>query len=170
MHFLSEELEQSFYKDKKKLLIANHCTPFVDGIWIHNCLNAMNVNHCIYAKFMFDYNNDWIKSMPSTHFVRNEIETVEPLQEYCGVLFPSGGVGKWKSGFYYLAKELNIPIYVMYLDYVKNEITINGKIEITEFCDFQSVKNNCFCKMKHHENPWWTNYLRFVGYGDECMM
>ena len=169
MRFLTEELEQSFYKDKKKLIIANHCTPFMDGILVHKTLDSINVNHCIYAKYMFGYSNKWIKSLPSVNFVGKEIESIQPLQQYCGVLFPSGGEGEWKSGFYYLAKGLYIPIYVMYLDYVQNEITITGKIDVTEICDFQMVKRICLHMMKGREKPWWTDYLRVIGYTDECM-
>jgi hypothetical protein len=57
----------------------------------------------------------------------------------------------------------------MYLDYVQNEITITGKIDVTEICDFQMVKRICLHMMKGREKPWWTDYLRVIGYTDECM-
>jgi 1-acyl-sn-glycerol-3-phosphate acyltransferase len=169
MHFLTEELKQSFYNDNKKLIIANHCAPFMDGLWIHNSLDSINIKHCIYAKYMLGYSNEWLKSIPSVNFVRSEIEEIEPLTQYCGVIFPSGGKGEWKSGFYYLAKELDIPIYVMYLDYTKNEIIIKGKLKVTEFSDFKMIKDICIDIIKGNKNPWWTDYLRVFGYKDECM-
>jgi 1-acyl-sn-glycerol-3-phosphate acyltransferase len=50
---------------------------------------------------------------------------------------------KWKKGFYYIAKQANVPLYVAFIDYQKKETGILCKFEITgDFeKDFSEIQN-----------------------------
>ncbi|MDR1950738.1 MAG: 1-acyl-sn-glycerol-3-phosphate acyltransferase [Bacteroidales bacterium] len=50
---------------------------------------------------------------------------------------------KWKKGFYYIAKNANVPLYVAFIDYKKKENGILQKFEITgDFeKDFAEIQN-----------------------------
>ncbi len=63
MEFKNYELQFNFYKDTKKIIICNHSTPFVDGLWIHNSLKLLEINHFIYIRNFFNYENEWLKTI-----------------------------------------------------------------------------------------------------------
>jgi len=51
---------------------------------------------------------------------------------------------KWKKGFYYIARQANVPLYVGFIDYRKKETGIITKFEITgdfdkDFADIQNL-------------------------------
>jgi len=35
MIFKTYEMSKLFFSDNKKIIIANHSTPFLDGLWLH---------------------------------------------------------------------------------------------------------------------------------------
>ena len=60
---------------------------------------------------------------------------------------------KWKSGFYYLAKENNLPICFGYLDYKTKTGGIGGPIFTTESKEIDMKKIMDFYKTKTPKNP-----------------
>lgn len=170
MEFKNCQLQFNFYSDTKKIIICNHSTPFVDGIWIHNSLQSLNIKHFIYMSHFFNYENEWLRTIKTPKFITNEVDYLNSLNDYCAIIFPSGGTINWKSGFYYLSKLTRTPIYLVYLNYIDNKIEVIDRIFIVDQ-SLDQVKNTCIEIYKSFNKvPIWTNILKYVGYGDECMI
>ena len=60
---------------------------------------------------------------------------------------------KWKSGFYHLAKENNLPICFGYLDYKTKTGGIGGPIYTTDNKEKDMKKIMAFYKTKTPKNP-----------------
>ena len=60
---------------------------------------------------------------------------------------------QWKSGFYHLAKENNLPICLGYLDYKTKTAGIAGPIHTSENKDFDMKQIMSFYKTKTPKNP-----------------
>lgn len=168
MEFMSDELRYRFFNDPKKLLVCNHCAPIIDGLWLHIALTVENVSHYIYMGHCFQYGNSWLKPIQSPHFIETEIRSIQRMKQCCPAIFPSGGAIKWKSGFYYIAKYADIPIYIVRLNYSLRKIEVIDRIKIENHNTFDEVKQHIFKRMRI-KPPWWISVLNWFGYGDECM-
>ena len=60
---------------------------------------------------------------------------------------------QWKSGFYHLAKENNLPICLGYLDYKTKTAGIAGPIHTSENKDYDMKQIMSFYKTKTPKNP-----------------
>ena len=130
----------------------------------------MKISHFIYVGCFFNYKNDWIRPVKSPNFIKNEISYFNSVNEVCAIIFPSGGTIYWKSGFYYLAKLTDTPIYIAHINYIDNKIKIIDRIE-TANTEYDTIKNKCLYTFKKYiKIPWWSQLLNLFGYGDECMM
>ena len=94
-----------FIKDDfKKIPVVNWLLKWVGAIWVNRKKNNNLIKH-------------------SVDMLNNENELI--------LLVPAEGtrsaVPKWKLGFYYIAKDANLPILLSYLDYDKKEAGV-GKI------------------------------------------
>lgn len=170
MNFKNNNLKNKFFNDQKKILIANHTTPFLDGLWLHYILEKSHISHFFYMAYCFNYNNSWIRAVKTPNFIYNESNYLNSLNDFCAVLFPSGGTISWKSGFYYLAKNTNTPIYIINIDYVNLNIEVLDRIQIIDE-DYYYIKNKSILTLKNNINtPFWNYFFNLFGYGDECMM
>ena len=83
---------------------------------------------------------------------------IESKKEVHILLFPEGTrakVGKWKKGFYLMAKRAEVPIVVGYLDYAKKEIGMKGVIRKTDNIKLVMSEINSYYKgitAKHPED------------------
>jgi hypothetical protein len=185
--FSDSNIYNNFFHNKKKIIIANHSTPFLDWIRIHNELNRINVNHFIYVGHCFNYENSWIKPVKTPNFVERESEYLSKKNEFCAVIFPSGGKINWRSGFYYLAKKTKSAIFLANIDYSKNNIIIEKYIRPCDIekKDYLQIKDECVSLLKNKiKNNMINNsnkkiYYNFIlylrdwllflfDYGDEC--
>lgn len=41
MEFTSKKMKHAFFNEPKKILVCNHCVPFLDVLWFHFILNVM---------------------------------------------------------------------------------------------------------------------------------
>jgi len=170
MEFKNYDLQSNFHKDTKKIIICNHSTPFIDVLWIHNSLKLLETKHFIYMSYFFNYENEWLRPIRSPKFIKNEVNYLNSLKEYCAIIFPSGGTINWKSGFYYLSKLTRTPIYLVHLNYIDNKIEVIDRIFIFHQ-SLDEIRNKCISIYKSFNKvPIWTNILKYVGYGDECMI
>jgi hypothetical protein len=173
MEFASDELRYRFYDDPKKLLVCNHCAPIIDGLWLHIALTIESVSHYIYMGHCFQWGNSWLKPIQSPRFVENEIRSIQSSDQCCPVIFPSGGTMKWKSGFFYIAKSADIPIYIVRLNYAVRKIEVVGRVTVHDHNTFEEVKQYIIARMragKYKKPMWWMSILHWFGYGDECMI
>jgi 1-acyl-sn-glycerol-3-phosphate acyltransferase len=74
------------------------------------------------------------------NFVSHVCESVKHKDKYKIVISPTGSTSKrhWRSGFFYIAKELNIPIIIAGVDYKNKTIVVNGKLNY--LTDYESCK------------------------------
>tara|TARA_Y100000389_G_C17454944_1_gene517478 strand:- start:2508 stop:3035 length:528 start_codon:yes stop_codon:yes gene_type:complete len=170
MIFKTDELKSLFINDDRKIIICNHFIPFIDGLWLHKILSNEEINHFIYMSNCFNYNNSWLRSIKTPNFVCNEVKYLKSLNNYCAVIFPSGGTIEWKSGFYYLSKKSYTPIYICYLNYIDKRIEIIGRVTINESSNYKTVKEKCLSIYKNKVKiPVWCKYLKVFNYGDEII-
>ena len=75
------------------------------------------------------------------------VELFQTREELALAITPEGTrklVTKWKKGFYYIAKQANVPLYIGYIDYQKKQTGILTKFEITgdfekDFAEIQDL-------------------------------
>ena len=169
----SEELRFRFYNDPKKLLVCNHCAPIIDVLWLHIALTIESVSHYIYLGHCFQYENSWLKPIKSPHFVETEIRSIKQTNKCCPVIFPSGGTIKWKSGFYYIAKHADIPLYIVRLNYTVRKIEIIARVTVNDYNTYEEIKHNIIARIRGRgdiKQYWINSVLYWLGYGDECMI
>ena len=164
--FNDENIKQLFVHSSKKVCISAHSTPFIDGLLIHYALDYINIPHFIYSKYLFMFAPLWCKEITlSGGFVKKEVKRLNQLHDFCCVIFPSGGKIKWKSGFYFLAKETNADIFVIGIDYKLKNIVIDSKLDMDTL---ENVKNNAKKRLcKYSPGLLWLFLRNFIGYGCE---
>lgn len=128
MIFKNYKMSKSFFSDNKKIIIANHTTPFFDGFWLHWIFYYLE--HFFYVSNMFGFNNKNCRSICSPNFIEKETNYLKSKDKFLAIIFPSGGQIKWKSGFYWLAKNLDCPIYLLNINYIDSQIEFLDRIEI----------------------------------------
>lgn len=74
------------------------------------------------------------------NFVSHVCESVKHKDNYKIIISPTGSTSKkhWKSGFFYIAKELNVPIIIAGVDYKHKTVVVNGKLN--NLTDYESCK------------------------------
>jgi hypothetical protein len=139
---LLDEKGKSYFKEiKKSVLIYPHTTymDFVTLLIFKHAYDLLGlwvvVNEGIYNRYpkLFDY----LSCFPATskeknngNFVQSTVSRFKDSENYHILISPEGTLKKvaWRSGYYYLSKELKIPINIVGFDYVTHEmkfITVN---------------------------------------------
>ena len=110
----------------------------------------------------------WIRPIRSPHFIEKETRHLNSLHRCCSVIFPSGGKIKWKSGFFYLAKNTKIPLYIARLNYLNKKIEILERISLADD-NLEDVKTHIIKTLRTGRSPtlWWMYLFKWFGYGDE---
>ena len=127
--------------NKSVIIFAPH-TSYWDAFFGKLYLKNIGVKHKFLSKkelFKFPLNllmctYGSIPVSSGRNFIFQISEIFNSNKEIHIVLSPEGTrkkVTKWKKGFYYMAKEANVPIVVGYIDYKKKEIGIKGVIRDT---------------------------------------
>jgi hypothetical protein len=161
-------MKHEFYNEPKKIIVCNHCLPIIDGLWLHFVLNLAKISHFIYVGHCFLYENAWIRPIRSPNFIEKETRLLNSAERCCCVIFPSAGKIKWKSGFFHLAKNTNIPLYIVRLNYSNKKIEVLEKVLLTDDAEFHEVKTHLIHFLRSGAKTfWWMYVLRWFGYGDE---
>lgn len=90
---------------------------------------------------MFGFNNNNYRSICSPNFIATETDYLKSKGHLLAIIFPSGGQIKWKSGFYWLAKNLDCPIYLVNINYIDSQIEFLDRIEIKKE-NYEDIKKN----------------------------
>lgn len=164
--FKNSNVKLQFLNSSRKICISAHTTPFIDGILIHLALDYINIPHLIYSKYLFIFTPKWCRDINSfSGFIENETKILKNEKTFCRVIFPSGGKIKWKSGFYYLAKETEADIFIIGIDYKLKKVVIDSKLQIDTF---ENTKNEAKKSLlKYTPGPLWYFLRKFIGYGCE---
>jgi hypothetical protein len=164
--YSSPEVELQFISSPKKICIASHTTPFIDGILLYLALcHFGETNLQIYGRGLFSCGFfPWYTEIDRKGgFVKKEIEVLSKYPSFCRVIFPSGGTIYWKTGFYLLAKECNANIIVIGIDYSKREVVVDSVVSTETF-----IKTECITRLrKYSPGPFYIFLRIFCNYGCE---
>lgn len=166
--FRNEKIKQQFLYSPRKICISSHSAPFIDGMLIHSALSHCNISHLIYSKYLSIFTPIWCKDIGQFNhgFVQRESDILNRQKTFCRVIFPSGGRIKWKSGFYYLAKETNADIFIIGIDYKLKKVVIDSKLEMDT--SFKNIKENAIKILSSYVPfPLYLFLYKSIGYGCE---
>jgi hypothetical protein len=166
--FSSDEVEIAYKQAKRKVIIAAHTFPFLDGLILHHALVQLETPHKLYAKGLFGLGPEWCEEVSNGGFVSREINKLKLLPQYCRGIFPSGGTVNWKTGFYYIARSTNATVFLFGLDYKSTQVVIDCTFDPL-VCDFQHIKRESGLRLRRFSPGQLYIPLRILfGYGDEC--
>lgn len=142
---LGWKLEGSFPKiDKCVAIVVPHTSnmDFFLGLLVRRVLNEKF--NFVAKKSLFKapwgWYFRWLGGMPidrskSNNFVEACAKLISNSDKIYLTIAPEGTrskVGKWKTGFYYIAKTANVPIVLVAFDYGRNTIKVSEAIHTTD--------------------------------------
>jgi 1-acyl-sn-glycerol-3-phosphate acyltransferase len=143
--------------EKKFVCIVAPHTSFWDFIWgrLGYWSIGVSANFLIKQEFFVFPIKRLLKNMGGVPVNRKQARNTV---QYCADLFqtreklaltitPEGTrkyTTKWKKGFYYIAQQAQVPLYIAYIDYQKKQTGILKKFEITgnfeqDFAEIQNI-------------------------------
>ncbi len=138
---LCTPFELDYFNDINGILIFPHTSFFDFFIMLlyrfaypeikNNLYITMSQCHCDKCSFIFKYLNVICatpKQSVNGGFVSRVVNELKN-KNFKLAISPEGSIkpNKWRSGYYYLAKELNCDIHIMGFDYVKHQLVYKGK-------------------------------------------
>ena len=165
LSFISADVKIQFRASKKKICIAAHSTPFIDGMVLHSVFqqDKQNHDHVILVRG-FTFNVPWCKKIIAKGFVSREINELRYCKKFCRILFPSGGNVIWKSGFHVLARELDADIIVLGIDYSTRRVVIDSILPNNR--SFDDTRINAINRLRQYQSGPFCLLLRVLfGYG-----
>lgn len=142
---LDEKTLKKLENHKKIILIFPHTTCWDAAIYIFYYLKYDIIRRRAYTLINPRFGDAEILKrfgfIPSTHvdqknggMVKKIVDTVKDRDEYMILLSPKGTIQnrEWRSGYYYLAKELDCEIVCGGLDYKKREFVFKEPFKIGE--------------------------------------
>ena len=172
--FSSFKVKDAFVNTRKKICIAAHTTPFFDTIILNTLLQKLGEIPMVYMKsisLLFPYIPEYGIEIHQGGFVNYEIDRLSKMSEFCHIIFPSGRTIRWKTGFYYLAKNLHkldnsTKIVVLGIDYTKQTIVVDSVIDPIE--SFEETKQFCITRLRQYSAGPFSYLLRIIcNYGCE---
>ena len=139
---LSWKIIGEFPNIKKSVIIFAPHTSYWDGFYGKLFFMQININYKFlskeeFFKFPLKYFFKAFGSIPAyknKEYINQIVELFNEGKELHIILSPEGHLAKtdhWKKGYYYMAKQANVPIIVGYIDYKKKEIGIKKVFEGT---------------------------------------
>lgn len=129
--FVYGKLAGYVFEVKPRVLIKNTLFFFPLGVFLKS-LGGLPVNR--------GKNNDLVKDLTKEFNSRDELM----------VLFTPEGTrsysSKWKKGFYYLAKEANVPVIPVYIDFATKKIGFSTNFELSDNVDHDIEKLKTYFK------------------------
>ncbi len=124
---------------KKSVIIFAPHTSYWDGFYGKLFMMTTNIRYKFlskkeFFKFPLKYFFKAFGSIPvekNKEYINQIAELFRTSNELHIVISPEGQIPKterWKKGFFYMAKQANVPIIVGYIDYKKKEMGVKGII------------------------------------------
>ncbi|SFW15764.1 1-acyl-sn-glycerol-3-phosphate acyltransferase [Cellulophaga fucicola] len=144
--------------DKCVVIVVPHTSnlDFFMGLLIRRVLNEeFNfVGKKSLFKWPYGWYFRWQGGMPidrtkSNNFVDACADLIKNTKKIHLTLAPEGTrskVTKWKTGFYYIAKQANVPVVLVAFDYGKKEIKISEAIRTTDNTELDFKTYEAFFK------------------------
>ncbi len=155
-NILGWTIKSEFPDIKKSVIIFAPHTSYWDGFYGKLFLMQLDINYKFlskkeFFKFPLKYFFRMYRAIPvskNKKFITEIVEFFNQNETLHIVLSPEGQLSKtdhWKKGFYYMAKNANVPIVVGYIDYQKKEIGLKGIIsEVKDLKEIMPVINNMY--------------------------
>jgi hypothetical protein len=89
--FSNEEVAKAYEHSRRKVVIAAHTFPFLDGTVLNHALKQLGTQHKIYTKGLFGFGPVWCEEVTEGGFVSRETNKLNKLPDFCRAIFPSGG-------------------------------------------------------------------------------
>jgi hypothetical protein len=171
--YSSQNTMKQFLQAPKKICIAAHSTPYVDGIVLYYALKYFGINDpniYVSSYCITPYLHKSCISIPSIGgFIKREQTELENKPTFCRVIFPSGGTITWKTGFYTLAKVLDAKIVILGIDYRTRQVIVDSVIDTSQ--TFEETKQICITRLRKYEAGPFCYLLRVLfNYGCETYM
>ena len=165
--FKNENTKHQFLYSSRKICISAHSMPFIDGLLIHSALNQCNISHLIYSKHLSIFTPKWCENISLFGgFIQRESTLLNRQKSFCRMMFPSGGRIKWKSGFYYLAKETNADLFVIGIDYNLKHVVIDSILDMN--MPYEDIKKKAIKILSNYvPSPLYLFLYKLFGYGCE---
>ena len=141
---------------KKSIIIFAPHTSYCDGLYGKLFFMQSGINYKFLSKkeffrFPLKYFFMLYGSIPvskNKEFINEVVDIFKQNETLHIILSPEGQLARtdhWKKGFYYMAKNANVPIIVGYIDYKKKEIGLKGVItEVKDLKKIMPVINNMY--------------------------
>jgi len=173
--YSSEIVKTDFINAPRKICIAAHSTPYIDGIVLYNALKYLGEdNPIIYVSSycISPYLVNWCMAIPTTGgFIKSECAALEKITTFCRAIFPSGGTVRWKTGFYILANILGAKIVIMGIDYKSRHVIVDSVLDPLHGSLFEETKQICITRLRKYEAGPFCYLLRVLfNYGCETYM
>jgi hypothetical protein len=173
--YSSQNTKTDFINAPRKICIAAHSTPYIDGIVLYNALKYFGEdNPIIYVSSycISPYLVNWCMAISyEGGFIQSECTSLENTPTFCRVIFPSGGTVQWKTGFYVLAKILGAKIVILGIDYTTKRVIVDCVIDPLLSLSFEETKNICITRLRKYEAGPLCYMLRVLcNYGCETYM
>ena len=164
--FADPHVKNVFLNSPKKICIAAHSTPYLDGIILCNALKNMGEEEPIlYARGFSPYCST-IQIHGNGGFVKSEISSLQNASTFCRIIFPSGGKITWKTGFYVLAQQLHAKIVILGIDYRHKLVVVDSIIDPKD--SFDKTKDICIERLRKYAAGPFCFFLRVLcNYGCE---
>ena len=124
--------------------VARHAVPFLDGMIAHWHFSRLGLSHTVYAETCCVPRcllPRWVAPVGPRGFVAREVQSRRGAAR---VVFPSGGRGRWRSGFYWLAVGLGAPVVPVSIDYRRLRLVEHEPIRVVENnLTFSEVRAAC---------------------------
>jgi len=167
--YSTPDIEKEFINTPRKICIAAHSTPYFDGIILYQALKYFGEdNPQAYVRGYCPYFPKWCIPISNVGgFIKNEILSLKTRQNFCRILFPSGGTIKWKTGFYVLAKELDAKIIILGIDYNARSVVVDSIISPLD--TFEETKKISLTQLRKYSPGPFCFILRVLcNYGCEA--
>lgn len=161
------ELAGSFPNIKKSVVVLAPHTSSWDFIIGRLYLNAMGIESNTLMKkemffFPFGIIMSYLGAIPvdrgnkKINHISQLKSTFAEKEEFNLFIAPEGTrkkVSRWKKGFFYIAKEADVPIALSYIDYKKKTVGIAGLVNDTENLENTMREINAFYTTINAKHP-----------------
>lgn len=155
LKLLGWKCEGEFPEGKKFVIIAAPHTSawdFILGRLYYNTIRK-SVKFMINEKFFFFPLGIWFKSLGAipvkagrrVGLVKKMVDEFHKRDEFLLTITPEGTrkrVRKWMHGFYFIAKDAQVPVVLGFIDYKKKTLGTKTTIHLTgdEKADFETIR------------------------------
>jgi 1-acyl-sn-glycerol-3-phosphate acyltransferase len=148
-NFLSQKDHDILLNESKMVLVFSHTTLWDFWLIFFHMIVYPNMTKNVYTSMSSSFFNKWygfilkrFQFIPTVRledksigFVNIVTNSLKNRSEYAFMISPEGKLNKspWRSGYYYIAKNLNVPIYAIGFDYELKKLVLGKRRHPNEY-------------------------------------